>query len=32
MAQRKREGVPLSRKTVDELRGLAARLHVDFPF
>lgn len=31
MAQRKRDGVPLSRKTVEELSGLAARLRVDFP-
>lgn len=31
MEQRKRDGVPLSRKTVEELRGLAARLKVEFP-
>jgi LDH2 family malate/lactate/ureidoglycolate dehydrogenase len=31
MTERKRDGVPLSRKTVDELRDLAARLQVDFP-
>lgn len=31
MEQREREGIPLSRKTVDELRTLALQLKVDFP-
>lgn len=31
MEQREREGIPLSRKSVDELRTLASQLKVDFP-